>query len=447
MIYPRALLLALVLLGACLPARADIDIVTVEFKPEQRAQVRQIVDATEQVCAQAFGVDFDDADNGGDDDASLELHMQFRDYERVDKELNDGRFRKNWAFANARVMQAHVALQPPIPFEMLLEAGLPVQTKVQIAHEAVHLCIYRAFRNHDSHPGWLSEGLAVHFASEAVRRAGAIGPIEAEPWTSQEIVVVRRLFEDTPGYTINSILSDETKDITSGRLYSVRGAFVAWMIEIGAFDDMIGEARRLGGGSGYADALKGVTLGAIRDAGIEDPDAAFRGWIDHFQPQWEEEYRSLQTLGDVWIQAAFDTRNSICWNHETLGERDWELSGSLRIFEGDKSQMNVLLGRSDSGYISVALGPTFGVTIFHRQLNDGDQKSKWIRLENKEIKSFEMGQWVDFKISKRRDRLMVRINRERPVMIDVKDIDLSGRWGLGCQNKSAGMWKDVRLER
>ena len=85
MIYPRALLLALVLLGACLPARADIDIVTVEFKPEQRAQVRQIVDATEQVCAQAFGVDFDDADSGGDDDASLELHMQFRDYERVDK--------------------------------------------------------------------------------------------------------------------------------------------------------------------------------------------------------------------------------------------------------------------------------------------------------------------------------------------------------------------------
>ncbi len=442
MIRSRLLLTILLLPIPVLPARASIDIVTIEFKPEQRAEVRAIVDATEGVCAEAFHTDFADADDG----ASLELHMQFRDYERVDKELNDGRFRTNWAFANARAMQAHVVLQPPIPFEMLLEAGLPVQTRIQIAHEATHLCIYRAFGNNASHPGWLAEGLAVHLASEAVRRARAMGPIESEPWTSQEIVVIRRLFADHPDYTIGSILSDEDKDIGSGRLYSVRGAFIGWLIEIGAFDEMIGEAKRLGGGSGYANALNAATLDAIRNAGVNDPDAAFKDWINAFEPRWEEEYRSLQTRGDVWVQAAFDSSNSVCWNHETLGDRDWELSGSLRIFDGDKTQMNVLLGKSDSGYISVALGPSFGITVFHRQYTQ-DHKSKWVRLENKEIRSLEMGRWADFKISKRHDRLLIKINRERPVMIDVKDIDLSGEWGLGCQNKSAGMWKDVKLVR
>jgi len=426
----------------CAMVRADIEVKIGEFPSEQRDEIVSIVAQVERVCAEAFGTDAASMDDG----ASLELHMQFKDYERVDRELNNGRFRTNWAFANYAAKQAHVALQPPLEYSVLREIGIPLQTKIQIAEATVYMCLHRAFPNSGSHPDWLRQGLSGYLGPKALRELGIMGELEQEPWTSEEIHTIRRLFEDKPRYDVNSILDGEVKDISSGRLGSVRGAFIGWLVEIGAFDEMIGEARRLGGGDTYEQRIKQATLDAIKQAGVDNPSAAFRGWIDEFEPQWREEYRSLSTRGDVWQHSAWDRNNAVCWNRQTLGDKDWELSGSVKIYDRDKSQLNVLLGRTDAGFISVALGPDFGVTVFHRKYAQGNEKARWIRLENKEIDSIVMGEWSDFKITKRRDRLMIKINKERPVMIDVKGIDLDGNWGLGCQNQSAGEWRDVKVE-
>jgi len=421
-----------------------IIVVCDEFAEAQVDETSAMVAAVEALSTELFGVDVSAVEDG----ASLELHLLAQDYFNADQRLNDGRFGKNWAFANYTAMQAHVALQPPVPTELLDAAGLPVQTKIQIAHEAVHLCIYRAFRNHPSHPGWLSEGLAVHMANQAVRDAGFMGSMEQEPWTSDEIFIVRKHFEETPDYTIDSILDNVTKGVPGRRLYSVRGLFIGWLREIGAFDDMISEARRLGGGDEYEANLRQATLDAISAAGVEHPDAAFKAWLDGFDPQWEEVYRSLQTRGNVWMQGAFDRNNSICWNNTELGDGDWVISGSMKIFEGDKTQMNILLGRNDIGYVKVAVGTEWGATVYHRVFPvEKNKRSKWIKLGTKEIKSNETNEWIDFKISKRRNRLMVRIGKQRPIRIELGDIDVTGRWGLGVQNKSAGLWRDVKVER
>ena len=123
------------------------------------------------------------------------------------------------------------------------------------------------------------------------------------------------------------------------------------------------------------------------------------------------------------------------------------MTGSFKVFDGEKTQMNILVGRSDSGYISIALGPDFGVTVFHRKYIEDGKKSRWIRLINKEIRSIKLDEWSTFKVSQRRGRLMVRINKDRAIRVELGDIDVTGAWGLGVQNKSAGLWRDVKVER
>jgi hypothetical protein len=420
-----------------------INLVCDEFPPEQREEISEIIKQVEKTCSEVFGVDVSSID----DDALLELHMNYNDYKRMDREMNDGEFRTNWAFVRASEMQGHVALQPPLEYDVLVETGLPLQTKIMVADVAVYLCTYRAFNNSASHPDWLREGLSGYLGSQALRELGIMGELESEPWTSEEIHTIRRLFKDKPKYDVMSILDGEDKDISRGRLASARSAFIGWLMDIGVFDEMINQASRLGGGSSYEQSLKQATLNAIKTAGVDSPESAFRSWVDAFEPEWREEYRSLTTHGDVWLHTAWNRRNAVCWNKETLGDEDWELTGSVKIYDRESSQLNILLGRTDAGFMSVALGPTFGVTVFHRKFAQDKEKAKWIRLKNQELRTLEMGEWVDFKISKRRDRLFVKVNSERTLRVDVSNIDLDGNWGLGCQVKSAGEWKDVKVER
>lgn len=431
--------MVLLLSAFAVTASADIGLKVAEFPPEQREELRAIVAQVEQTCSRVFDMDVaSQADN-----AFIELHLNRVDYERADQQVAGGAFSSNWSFATARAMQGHVALQPPLEYSVLVETGVPLQTKIRVANVAVYLCIYRAFDRGASFPDWLRQGLSGHLASMALREMGVMGELEKEPWTSTEIHTIRRTFEEEPRYNIEALLEHESMDISSGRIGTVRGAFVAWLLELGVLDDVILAAD----GSVSDEMVRDATLGALARVGVEKPDSAFREWIDAFDPVWDEERRSLTTRGDEWFHSAWDRRKAMCWNKQTLGSRNWEITGSVKVFDRENTQMDVLFGYTESGFMTVALSPEFGLKVFHCQLEDGDrEKDKWVRLETKELRSLEIGEWADFSISKRRDRLIVKINRERPVMIDVSEIDLDGNWGLGCQYRSAGVWRNVVVD-
>lgn len=444
--YKQVSALALMFVGS-LALGEPIEVICDEFAPSQVKEMTDVVRAVEREASDLFGVDI----QGIDDDATIELHLQYLDYKRVDKELNNGRFRRNWGFARGDVRQAHVALQPPVPTEMMDVVGLPLQTKIEIAHEAVHLSMYRAFPNHRSHPGWFAEGLAVYLGEESVRSIGAMGEKEAEPWTSTEIIQIVKFFEDHPEFGIEDILNDvdeiKKESIAGSRMYAMRGLVMGWFSEIGLLDEIVSEARRLGGGGDYDERLHHAVDQILSDGGIEDPDGSFKAWLYGFEPQWEQLNRSLQASGEIWSQSAFSTRNANCWNRQELGDGNWSISGSMKVFEAEKTQMNILLGRSDDGYISVAITANWGVTVFYRHFSkDKDKQDNWERLENVEVKSNDVEKWIDFKVSKRKNRLMIKIGKQRPIRIDASEMDLSGEWGLGVQNKSAGLWRDVKVE-
>lgn len=421
-----------------------IEIICDEFAQVQVAEMTAVVRAVEEQASLLFGKDVTESDDG----ATIELHLQYLDYKRIDKELNNGRFRRNWGFANGNVRQAHIALQPPVPTAMMDVVGLPLQTKIEIAHEAVHLCIYRAFPNHRSHTGWLSEGLSVYLAEQAIQSIDAMGSQVSEPWTSTEIVQTVDYFEEHPKFGIDELLDDVSKDIPGSRMYAMRGLFMDWLHEIGLLKQVVDEARRLGGGDDYGDRLHAAVDKIMADAGIEKRDAMFRSWLGAFEPQWEQLNRSLETNGDIWPHSAFSSTNANCWNAQELGDDDWAITGEMKIFDAEKTQMNILVGRSDTGYVSIAVTADWGVTVFHRQYSkDKDKGSKWVRIENQEVKSNSVDKWMKFKVSKRRDRLMIKIGKQRPIRVDVSEIDVSGAWGLGVQNKSAGLWRDVKVDR
>lgn len=439
----RLVLIVALGLGA-LPCFGDIEVVTDEFRQAQQDEVKQIVDAVEQVASEMFGMDMSQVEDG----SKIEMHLNQRDYENAVKVLNNNHPSGNdWAFVSTGDRQAHVALQPPVEREVLETTGLPLQTKVQLARVASYLCIRRAFENEASHPRWFEAGLSTQLGDQALRHMGAMGPRDDEPWTGRQFFFVRELFEEHPKYTINELFDDELKELTSTEIYYMRGTLMEWIKEVGAFDQLISQAQETEGGNNYKAQLKEKTLKALQDHGVTDPDREFKAWVGSVKPMWNQLTRSLQTTGDVWFHCAFDNTNAVCWRQEELGDRNWEISGSLRIFDGDNSQINILLGQSDAGYLSVAMGPTFGITVFHRKFIEDGKRSRWIRLDNKDVSKFEKDEWADFKITKRNNRLMIKINRERPVMIDVSEIDISGNWGLGCQNNSAGLWKNVKLER
>jgi hypothetical protein len=421
-----------------------IEVVCDEFGFGQCEEMRSLVEAVESKASEIFSHDFSDDEDG----ALIELHLQLQDYYNADERLNSGRFRKNWSFANSSEMQAHIALQPPVPTELLEAAGIPVQTKLMIGQCATHLLRYRAFPNHCSHPKWFTQGMAVYVTQEAARSIGMLGSSEDEPYTSTHIVNVLETLEEHTKIGIETILNEEDiKDVSTGREYAMRGLMMFWLEDLGVLQDVINEARRLGGGDQYEKNLNKAVVKAIAEAGVEDGDSAFRDWLGGFSPKWHEQYRSLQTSGEVWMQGAFSRNNSVAWNSQELGERDWEMTGSFQIFDSEKTQMNILLGKSDAGYISIALGPEFGVTVFYRKYSDDGKKSSWIRLIHKDIKSIELNEWSDFKVSKRRDRMLIRINKDRAIRVELGDYEVSGPWGLGVQNKSAGLWRDVEVDR
>lgn len=444
MIYGFRLMLVVVLGLFVVPSFADIEVVTDEFRQAQQDEVRQIVNAVEQVTSEIFGIDMSQVEDG----TKIEMHLLQRDYENAAKALTqNGQLSNDWAFVRTHDKQGHVALQPPVEREVLDSAGLPLQTKVQLARVAAYLCMSRAFETEAWHPDWFSEGLSNHIADEALRSMGGMGTREDEPWTGRPFFIVQEAFEKFPKFTTDQILSDEEKDLSNSQWYAMNGLFIDWLSEIGALDKLIDQADKVPASDAYPKGLETRTRTILSELGVENPDHDFKEWVSSVKPMWNQLTRSLQTTGDAWFHCAFDNTNAVCWKQEPLGDRNWEISGSIQIFEGDKSQMNVLLGQSEAGYLSVAMGPTFGVTVFHRQYTDDGKKSSWNRLEHKEFQTFEKDEWVEFKITKRNDRLMIKINRERPVMVDVSKIDLSGNWGLGCQNQSAGMWRDVKFER
>ncbi len=378
---------------------------------------------------------------GGEPVARLKVHL-YRDaaaYEQAEAKLTQEEFKRNLAFAHFDSRSAHVALQPPLSDEALKAVGVPSQTLRLLAHEGAHLVRFTNTNNFRSHPGWLADGAAYWIAEKVMQDLQLLESIEADPHFSSKLVRAQQVAEQGKLPSLEEILLDETDALSFYERYDVRWLFFRFMIEGKHgqnFKQVLARARSLGGGAGFTQRLFDDGLEILGKTKLQSAERDFRKYGEAFEPEWDEVYRSLWSSDGLWVQAAFD-KNAIAWRREPSGRKSYSISGELTLLPGEGRQMNLLVGKSEEGFFSLAFVEGGSVTLFE-YLSGPDQ---WHQRGFADCNDLQFSKSVAFevKVSKKRVRLLV--NGAELVSGEAETLDLDGPWGLGAQSESAGIWK------
>ncbi len=373
---------------------------------------------------------------------TLHLYRTAAAYCAADSRLTGGRFQENLAFSHHATKSAHVALQPPCSDALLAEIGLPSLTRALIAHEVAHLVRFCAFRNFESHPRWLADGTAYCLEVESLIAKGWSPGWDEDPRLATENCLAKALVDSGKLPSVDELLQDAAADLSFSEVYAVHAVFFRFLKEKLPAKDLraiLDQARRLGDGEGYCDRLHASLTDMLGAKRLSDLDKGLRAYIQGTAPAWREEYRSLETAGDGWVQIAFPDTNAIAWRTQPAGKKPYVLRGAVKMLSAEASQMNVLLDKSDAGFLSVAIVAGYGATAF-RYHAEGD---RWERLGDGKAPGVNVGEKVSFEVRVAKKSLIVKIGGEDVLRVDLEAELSGGPWGLGAQAGSAGIWYDV----
>lgn len=405
--------------------------------PHAADQALRVVEATWKAAQELYG--FDVPEDAVADGKRYEVHLYpgVASYRAADRKLTGGNFARNLAFAHYDSISAHVALQPPLKASALQVLGLPRQTQRLLAHEAAHLYRFATCPNFRSHPAWLADGVASHLELKVLKELGVLGDWSKDPYVSTSLSNVQALLEEGGFPTLDAILLDQTGELPFYRRYDTRWIAVEFLA--GEAPEMLKallqDTRRLGGGEGFAARL----LASVEEEiGAEERtrlDQGLRAYVGGFKPQWFELYRALFPFEGALAQASFDS-NAIAWRQDASGEI-YRIAGSLTVLAGDRTQLNVFLGRSAGGFHSVAFTAGYGVTLFAYESGS----NRWTRLGTQEVPALKKGAPLDFAVAVDGDKVTVHLEGEEVLALHAKGLPLDGPWGLSAQQGSAGIWR------
>jgi hypothetical protein len=374
----------------------------------------------------------------------LDLHLygDAESFLEAEKGLTGGKFARNLAFFHWETLSAHVALQPEVPAGTLDALGLPAQTRRLVAWECTHLARAAALPAFRRHPAWFVDGFAAQAAQEAMEAAGC-APAEEEPYPSEGLRKARALLEAKRLPPLEVLLADGEGDLEWAERYAARWSLVRYLRTgprkalwaplakaLGELPEREGNQDRL---RRALEKASGVPLARL--------DADYREWLGGLRPAWEVVFRSLATSGEAWVQAAFPDTNAVAWRTEPAGKPPYAISGTLRILEGGRRQLNLLLGRTAGGFVSVAFAAGEGVTVL-RYVSKGEE---WKRVAFRGTDALEPGKPFAFRVAVDGDRVSVSVDGALLVEAASTGAPLDGPWGLGAQNGCCGVWGRPRI--
>jgi len=374
----------------------------------------------------------------------VHIYRSAADYERAEAGLTHGAFRQNLAFAHEGTKSAHVALQPDCTDEVLKEVGLNRLTRWLLAHEAAHLYRYATMPNHVDHPHWLADGAADCMAEVVMTRQRLSPGVEQDPMTATYSVWGQRLAASGRLPGADAILRDEIELVGAGSRYAVRWLFFRFM-QAGqqreAWKRALADVRRLGGGQDFTVRVHEAVMEALGNEAWGRLDGEFKVYVNGLKPEWEQVYRALEIREDRWVQMAFPDANAIAWRTQPIGRDEYRVEGSVQVLPGGSQQMNLLLGRSAEGFVSVAFVAGYGVTVFrYRAAED-----RWERMGATTVAGLDMQRWVVFRVQIADGKLVVTLGRDEVLSVPVEGVELDGAWGVGAQAGAAGLWRDVAV--
>lgn len=374
----------------------------------------------------------------------VHLYRNPKAYAEAEDKLTRGRFRRNLAFAHYASRTAHVAVQPLLTDEALDRVGLTFQTLRLLIHEAAHLARYRTIPNHRSHPGWFADGNATWIEEQVLTELGELAGIEEDPSFCAKITLAQKLVARHAMPSVAEILHGDTKSLTFHESYAVR--WLLFRLLMGgeyepALRHTIERMAEFGEGAKVADRCTAAIrrgIGAQEFAGL---DRLLVRYIAQLSPQWEEVHRTLDTSGEAWVQAAFESSDAVAWRTEPLDGRSFALSGAVTVLGDGSNQLNLLLDRRETGFLAVSFAAGQGVTVSRYRAGD----EQWDTLREVRLPALQTDRRIPFLVSYSTTAgFSIDINRQRVLTMDL-DRPMSGPWGLGARAGSTGLWHAVKL--
>jgi hypothetical protein len=376
-----------------------------------------------------------------------EIHVfrTIEEYEKRDNELTGGQFRHHLAFSSWDTQASYIFLQPDCSDDTLERVRLPAPTRRLIAHEATHLVRYATLPNYRSHPFWLADGAATWVEEQVMTQGGWSPGAEDDPDMSTLIVRTVAAIEKDNVPSVTDILQDHIDGLDQQMRYGVSWLLLRFFrnsIDAETFHSIMHQARRLGGGSHYSERLNAFIEGALGEDEMKAIDGKFEAYLRGLSPRWEEVYRSLETAGDSWTQIAFRDTNAIAWRTDAVGRDTYTLEGGFKILPNWNQQLNLLLGRNRDGFVSVAFVAGGRVTVFDYHAKE----NRWEGLGSAESDLLAHDRWIDFRVEVRGDHVQVALEKTPIITVPLNGRLMRGPWGLGAQNGSAGIWRNLRLK-
>ena len=375
----------------------------------------------------------------------LEVHLYrtTTDYERAEEKLTHGRFKRNLAFAHYDTQSAHVALQPESSDELLAAEGLPYLTRNLLLHEAAHVVRYRTIANHRIHPDWFADGAAQWLKFEALRGLRLITAVTQDPMSSTGILRGQKAAADV---NVDRILDDDLADEEFYARYAAKRLFFAFLMDAHAegMRTYVRKLSRLGTSADFKARAREALVGAVGAVGMADLQQAYATYVRGLRPAWSEVYRSLETLGEAWLQIAFPNVNAVAWRTQPVGKDRYVLSARVRILRNYGKQANLLLDQRTGGFVSVALTAGFGVSVFAYDA----QKDAWDSRAAIKVPGLDLDEDHDVRLEIEGTRLRVLLDKQQvaDVTFPEREGGLTGPWGLGAQSGTAVRWSGVKLD-
>ena len=374
----------------------------------------------------------------------MHLYRSAEDYVAAELQLTGGKFARNLAFSHWDSQTAHVALQPWLDDDRLVQLGLPAQTQRLLAHEAAHLVRFLAMPNYRSHPEWIADGSASWIDRQAACKVGAMSDGVEDVMTSTQIVRVQRLLASADPPTLERIFLGQLDGLGFHERYDITYLFFRFLKEgkhVKGLNKLLDRARSLGGGSSYAEKLMAQVHKTFNEKKMSALEEEFRAYVAEFEPVWEEVHSSLEKRGDDWLQTAFPETNALAWHTSAMDRTEYVVRGSFEILPSGKQQLNLLLNRSDAGFISIAFTANYGITVF-------DQRSEgnvWNAVAAAEVASLLPLTELAFEVRVAGKQLTVLLAGDEVIQVELPR-ELLGPWGLGAQAGTSGFWRGVSVD-
>jgi hypothetical protein len=398
-------------------------------------QVRETVLKTWEVASDLYGAELSSKK------LDVNLYRDKEGYLAVEEKLTKGRFKRNQAFAHFATKSAHVALQPFLTDAGLEDVGLPTLTAQLLAHETAHIIRYdhldHSFRNH---PTWFYHGMASWIDRKVVTELGLASDQLNDPKTGASIRNAKKLLADGKYPSVQAILDDEVEGLKFQENYDVYWIFVSSLFENHPkkMREFVRDSRRLGGGQGFAKRMADLLLETL-EVDTDQLDQEVRDYLNSLCPVWVDEYRSLETAGDEWIQIGFPNTHAVTW-HQTNQNEPFTVSTAATIHRGTKQQLNFRIG-SKLDFVQISFTAGFGLNIFRFE------DRNWTNLAGQRVEGIELGQSNLYSISVNQNEGKLRIEVDSKQIYEGEiEFPEECHVGLSVQNGAVVTWKDFRIK-